>query len=65
MRSMTGEGGIASLTSQDKHNSKRPHPTRFAGHLLPPVREKGAHVLLNRKSHVQHLRVAALASVEK
>jgi len=40
MRSMTDEGGAAALLFTRLRNSERPHPSRFARHLLPPVREK-------------------------
>jgi len=41
MRSMTDEGGAAALLSTRLRNSERPHPSRFARHLLPLRREKG------------------------
>ncbi len=40
MRSMTGEGGAAHSMLKNLRNTKRPHPSRFTRHLLPPVREK-------------------------
>ncbi len=40
MRSMTGEGGAATSVLEGLRALNRPHPPRFAAHLLPPAREK-------------------------
>ena len=41
MRSMTDEGISAALIYQNVRQPHRPHPSRFARHLLPLSREKG------------------------